>query len=211
MLITLSGLDGAGKSTVAEWLRGELERERRAVTVLHMNDHVGLYAWVRALRDRVQGRSSRDDPPRMAPSPTRLGRIRDAVVWSKNLRRLLFPLDVLIFLCYRAVVEKLSGRVLIMDRYFYDRLVDVVDGRPGRWLPLLARLTPRPDLPVLLEITPEEAFARKGEYTVEYLRRRDRAYRRLFPGTNGALRIPAVELDAVKATLGRVVRERLVP
>jgi thymidylate kinase len=201
VLITLSGLDGAGKSTVAEWLRAELERGRRPAMVLHMNDHVGVYAWLKAVRDRVRGRSSRDDPPRMDPSPTVLGRLRDALVWSRNLRRLLFPLDVLIFVVYRAVVEKAAGRVLIMDRYFYDRLVDVADGRAGAWMRLLARLTPVPDLPVLLTIPPEEAFARKGEYTVDYLRRRDAAYRQVFPGNGRSLRLDAHDLERAKLAL----------
>lgn len=209
MLITLSGLDGAGKSTVADWLRRELAQARRPATVLHMNDHVGLYAYLRALRDALRGRSSRDDPPRMAPSITRLGRLRDAVLWSRWLRWLLLPLDVVIFLLYRAVVEQLRGRVLIMDRYFYDRLVDVADGVPDRGLALLRRLAPTPDVAVLLELSPEEAYARKGEYTVEYLRRRHHAYTRVFPRNGTSLRVPAGALDEAKATIARAVRERM--
>ena len=208
MLITLSGLDGAGKSTLAEWLRSEIERERRGVTVLHLNDHVGIYAYLRAIRDRLRGWRP-DGPPRMAPHPTGLGRLRDAVVWSGAVRQLLYPVDLLIFLCYRAVVEKLRGRVLIMDRYFYDTLVDVVAGRARgvpRWL---ARLTPSPDLPVFLEISPEEAFARKGEYTVQYLRDRDAGYRRVFQNVRAPLRLSARELDTAKLALARAVAERL--
>ncbi|HEY6854406.1 MAG TPA: hypothetical protein VI139_09160, partial [Gemmatimonadales bacterium] len=71
MLITFSGLDGAGKSTLIGWLKAELERRKRAVTVLHMTDNVGVYAAVRALRDglrRLAGRapSGATDRPRMA-------------------------------------------------------------------------------------------------------------------------------------------------
>ncbi|PYP42099.1 MAG: hypothetical protein DMD43_04155 [Gemmatimonadetes bacterium] len=212
-LITFSGLDGAGKTTLIEWLRADLERQRKPVTVLHLNDHVGIYASARALRDRLLRRPPSDGPPRMEPSGTLLGRLRDALLWSKVLRRLLYPADLLIFLCYRVYVEKLKRRILIMDRYFYDTLVDVTAGqdwrRRGLWPRLLARLTPRPDLPILLEITAEEAFARKGEYTVEYLRDREIAYHRVFPWVRAPLRLPAGELEAAKGVLARTMRERL--
>ena len=213
MLITFSGLDGAGKTTLIEWLRGELERQRRPVTVLHLNDHVGIYAYARAVRDRCLGRAPSEGPPRMEPRSPVLGRLRDALIWSKLLRQLLYLADLLIFLCYRGYVEMLKRRILIMDRYFYDTLVDVTAGRDGRgrWPRLLARLTPRPDLPVLLEISPEEAFARKGEYTVEYLRDRSAAYHRVFPWVRAPLRLPARELEATKWALARAVRERLAP
>ena len=211
MLITFSGLDGAGKSTLIEWLRAELERQRRPVTVLHQNDHVGIYAWARAVRDRCLRRPPRDGLPRMEPRSPVLGRLRDALLWSKVLRRLLYLPDLLIFLCYRGYIEKLKRRTLIMDRYFYDTLVDVTSRRSERWLRLLARLTPRPDLPVLLEITPEEAFARKGEYTVEYLRDRSAGYHQVFPWVRAPLRLAARELEAAKGVLARAVRERLEP
>ncbi|HMG18180.1 MAG TPA: hypothetical protein VK573_05600, partial [Gemmatimonadales bacterium] len=180
MLITFSGLDGAGKSTLIEWLRAELERRARRVAVFHMNDHVGVYAYLRAIRDRLL--------PRRAPrSRGRLAAVRDAVVWSKGLRRLLYPIDLIVFSVYRLYVEKLRGRVLIMDRYFYDSLVDVSNGRGTRWVRFLARLTPTPDLAVFLDISPEESFARKGEYSVAYLRARWQHYRTVAPWVRSAL------------------------
>ena len=55
MLITFSGLDGAGKSTLVRWLQQTLEREHRRVVVFHMNDHVGVYAYLRRLRNQLGG------------------------------------------------------------------------------------------------------------------------------------------------------------
>ena len=40
MLITFSGLDGAGKSTLIAWLKDTLERRNRRVAVFHMIVHV---------------------------------------------------------------------------------------------------------------------------------------------------------------------------
>ena len=64
MLITLSGLDGAGKSTLAEALKASLERDGMPAVVFHMNKDVGLYAYVRNLRDAIKGWIRKPGRPR---------------------------------------------------------------------------------------------------------------------------------------------------
>jgi hypothetical protein len=122
---------------------------------------------------------------------------------------MIYPVDLLIFACYRAFVEKVMRRVLIVDRYFYDRVVDVTDRPSGFWMPLLARMAPTPDLPILLVIDPEEAYARKGEYSVPYLQQRATVYHALFPLVRTGVWLPAYELDAAKQVLARSIGERL--
>ena len=213
MLITFSGLDGAGKSSLIAWLKGELQRRHRAVTVLHMNRDVGLYPVLRVLRDTLTG-APRDGTARavaleqIARRPGLVGRVqrlRDAVVWNRSLRRLIYPVDLLVFLCYRLYVEAVRKRILIMDRYFYDTLVDVA--RPGGWggLRWLHRITPTPDVPVLLEISPEAAYARKGEYSLAYLRARETAYGAVFRWVDRPLVLQASDPPASKRALMRVV------
>ncbi len=146
MLITFSGLDGAGKSTLIEWLRTALEDQQQPVVVLHLEHDLGVYASARWLRDGlehlVRGGRSNGAGGQAAASvaggpPGRIAmlarRIRHAVVWSKIIRRLIYPIDVLVFLCYRGYIEGIQRRVLIMDRYFYDILVDVSGGRRWGW------------------------------------------------------------------------------
>jgi thymidylate kinase len=221
VLITFSGLDGAGKSTLIDFLQGALEQQRRRVVVLHLNDQVGVYAFVRSLRDRLRGRREdalahgAPDPrsqklQRPAPGGLRgaLGRVRTALLWNKSLRRLLYPIDLAVFLCYRAYLEKVRGRVLIMDRYFYDTLVDVSNGRERVWTRLLERLTPQPTVPVFLDISPEESFRRKGEFSIEYLRQRSNAYRHVFARVPGAVRIVNEDLARTQAALLDALRDR---
>jgi thymidylate kinase len=163
------------------------------------------------VRDRLLGRAGApEEPPRLDPRPSRLGRARDALVWNATLRRLLYPVDLLMFLVVRLWVELLRGRVLIMDRYFYDTLVDFAarEGRVRR--DLLLRLTPRPDLAVYLDVDPREAFARKREYSVEYLARRADAYRALFPHLPSALRLAATDPVSVQRAIAAAMRERSV-
>ena len=215
MLITFSGLDGAGKSTLVEWLRGRLEGRDRRVSVYHMYYDVGLFACGRVLLDKVRGgrttakgagRAWGRDGRRLAGA-ARLGR---AVAWNKTLRLCLYPLDLLIFLGCRLYVEKLRRRVLIMDRYFYDTLVDVGGGRRDFGARLLSRLTPTPHVPVLLDVSAEEAFARKGEHTLDYLERRRRLYQQLFSTRPRAVVLANCgDPEAARRALEKVVLERL--
>lgn len=220
MLITFSGLDGAGKSTLIDWLCRELERRDRPVTVLHMPDSVGVYAGLRIVRDglrrlahRPSGRASnrpRWMGPQRAPGLRGLpGRIRDAVLWSKPVRRMLYPLDLLIFLAIRFAVETVRRRVLITDRYFYDTLVDIADDGRWFWVRLLERLTPLPDVPVFLVVSPEESYARKSEYSISYLTRRSVAYGAVAPLVPSAVVLHNGTVDETRRALAQALRERL--
>jgi thymidylate kinase len=230
MLITFSGLDGAGKSTLIDWLQAELVRRHRPVRVLHMTDNVGMYAAVRSVRDavgRLTGRrpAPASDLPRMTGEvPRHAGdgalakrlrtlawRVRDAVLWNKPIRRVLYLLDLMIFQVIRWYVETVRGQVLITDRYFYDTLVDVADDGRWFWVRLLERVTPAPDVPVFLEISPEESFARKGEYSVPYLARRGAAYHAVQPLVPRALVVRNDDLTATQRVLARAVLEPACP
>ena len=222
MLITFSGVDGAGKSTLIAWLRATLEEQGHSVAVLHMNDDIGVYAYVRRLRNRLLRMLGRAvapphptplDPPSVpqpgAPRLRRvLRRVRYALVWSRAVRRCVYPIDLLIFALHRLYLEKLTKRVLLMDRYFYDTLVDLSNGGPRHGNRLLEMLTPTPDLPVLLDVPPERAYGRKGEYSVDYLARRWTAYQAVFGRVAGCVRLPNTEPEAARARLWEVVTIR---
>ncbi len=221
MLITFSGLDGAGKSTLIEWLRTALEEQQQPVVVLHLEHDLGVYASARWLRDSlehlVRGGRSNGAAARGAASiagpqggvAMLARRIRNALVWSKIIRRLIYPVDVLVFLCYRAYFEGIQRRILIMDRYFYDILVDVSSGQRWGWIRLLKLITPTPTLPVLVETGPEEAYARKGEYSVEYLQNRWAAYREVFPWVRAGVRLRNDDPVTARTALRQIVLERL--
>ena len=219
MLITFSGLDGAGKSTLIAWLRAALEAKGHSVAVLHMNDDVGVYAYVRAVRDRLLRFLGRPAPPPHATPPDSppgpragarrfrhaLRRIRNALVWSPTVRWCVYPVDLLIFAVYRLYLEKLTHRVLLMDRYFYDTLVDLSKDGPRPRNRLLEVLTPAPDVPVLLDVPPVRAFERKREYPLDYLERRWIAYQSVFSRVPACVRLRNAEAQLAQARLWRVV------
>jgi hypothetical protein len=222
LLITFSGLDGAGKSTLIEWLQVTLQGEKRRVVVLHMNTHVGVHAYGRFLLDWVL-RPFRG-PKATVPRPGRrfavrgsdepglrgaLRRFRTAILWSRLLREVTYPVDLVVFLGYRLYNEKLRKRILIMDRYFYDWLADMADGRRWTSLWLLQALTPTPDVAFLLDVPPEQADRRKPEQPFAFLTRRWQAYNLLFPRIRTSVLLSNHDLDAAKATLYGAVTARL--
>lgn len=217
MFVTFSGLDGAGKSTLIDWLTTELGAAGRPMTVFHMNDHIGLYAYLRFVRDRVKRSRAEGNPPTAWTDPESQARasrgtwrsIRYRLLWNKTLRRLIYPFDLAVFLMYRWYHEVVRGRVLVMDRYFYDTLVDVFDPRRRWWLRALEALTPTPTLAVFLDVTPEVSYSRKREYSIEYLARRSAAYKEIFTWVPSAIRLANCDLATSQSVLGRALHDRL--
>lgn len=216
MLITLSGLDGAGKSTLAEALRASLAKEGIPAVVCHMNWQMGLYALLRGFRDFLKRMTGMSVPDRLSTAESdgttprsTIGEWKRRVVWNKGVRRWVDLADLAAFAVYRVYIEKVTGRVLIMDRYFYDRLTDLADGRRWTYLRAFARLVPVPDVPVLVEVSPEVAFARKGEFSVESMSRRQAHYREVFSWVPSAVSIANDRLDRATDELRSIVLERI--
>lgn len=225
MLISLSGLDGAGKSTLAEALRSRLEKNGVRAVIFHMNKDVGLYAYLRNARDAVKSsfrsrpsESSADDRLRHpATGPDRpigsakaaLLEVRRRIIWNKSLRRWVDLGDLATFHLYRLYIEKVRGRVLIMDRYFYDRMADIADGRRWRYLRWFSRITPAPDVAVFVEVSPEEAFRRKQEYSVESMTSRSATYKEIFSWVQGSVTLCNNDLEEAVETLEQIVLTRL--
>jgi len=232
MLISFSGLDGAGKSTLITELKRALEKQDYNVTVLTMYDDVAFYSLLRSLRDRVRGAGAASrgganggtqaqerarigyagDPRTDVSDKTRpLTRLVYRVARSLTIRKAVLMLDLASLLARRVWVEAFGGRVLIIDRYLYDSLVDVADLRGRGWLFIrfFVRLVPTPDAPVFVDVPAEQAFARKAEYPLDYMRWRQGAYRQLFVWVRRPIMIENGDLDAAVATLKTAVAERL--
>jgi len=216
MLITFSGLDGAGKSTLISHLKDSLEREHTSVAVSHMNYDVGLYSLLRSLGRKSATTSQPDQPlveAQHAPGDRSnfKAKLRYVLVWNKTLRLLLYPLDVLFFIAYRVYVEKLKRQVLIMDRYFYDTVVDLTGARRTFRTRFLSWLTPTPNLSIYLDCNPESAFDRKREFSLDYLRNRRLSYLNLVSRLPRMLVVSTdQDLEVTRLSLASAVRERMV-
>lgn len=97
-----------------------------------------------------------------------------------------------------------------MDRYFYDTLVDVTGARRSLRLRFLSWLTPTPNLRVYLDVSPETAFERKNEYSIDYLNDRRLSYQKLMSSLPGVLVLSTnQDLDTTRLNLTTAVRERM--
>lgn len=218
MLITFSGMDGSGKSTLIAHLKDSLEQENRKVAVSHMNYDVGLYSLLRSLVRKGAKRADQA-PENHGPRDrafensfkSKAAKLRYLLVWNKGFRFAIYPLDVLIFLGYRLYIEKVNHQVLIMDRYFYDTLVDLTGAQRTLRTRLLSWLIPAPNLSVYLDCNPENAFVRKQEYSIDYLKGRRISYLKLIANLPRMLVVSTdQDLEATQRTLTSAIRERIL-
>jgi len=208
LLIALSGMDGAGKSSAAEAISLRLAERNVAAEV----------SWARLgnrsrVLDRIAGPVKRllkregtvaDPVAAGGPAITKVRNSREAAR-----RTLVGWAWVLIVAAVnardgrRAARARHSGTAVICDRWTADALVDlnVRYGRHRAAEALIRRALPRPDLAVLLEIDPETSRQRKPE---------DQADRVLIQMVDLyaelADRLALVRIDA-RQPIGEVVRQ----
>jgi len=162
-IITLSGVDGSGKSTQLLQLQKLLETEGAKVTYIH--------AVAFSLPQTVREFFTR---------PGKEKTLRKANVKSNFLgvllRKAILLIDLLRFHFFVKRLKKEGVQYLLSDRYFYDTLVNIayLDGTrlSTTFARLASRFIPKPDRAFYLQVTPEKIMARprKPEQGLQYLK-----------------------------------------
>lgn len=179
ILISFSGIDGAGKSTQIEKLRSYLVEAGVAVRELTFWDNVVMFPGLRSGFSRVVLQSDGS-----VGTPDRPANRNDKNAQSLPLllgRAVLYIFDVMNLRNIVAKATSQDGGVVIFDRYIYDQLAAMpMDSWLARsYARLLLKLSPRPDISYVLDAIPEEARARKPEYPVDFMHRQRKSYMRL--------------------------------
>lgn len=165
IFVAVLGLDGAGKSTLINVVRQDINRLLHIDTKLHYHRPGFIPSLARLLNRDIQQYGPNLNPHAKLPSGLSLSAARLAY----------YTLDYLIgywFAVYPTLVKR--GTVIFFDRYYYDYYIDPIRYRTNApyWLVKLFEIfIPKPDLIIMLIPDPETYYERKPELPLDELRR----------------------------------------
>src|SRR3569832_2275441 len=179
VLISFSGLDGAGKTTLITNLRELISRQGLQHELITFWDDVVVgtkyrEGFVHKVYGSEQGIGAPDKPVERRDKNVRKWYLTVA-------RHLLYLTDAIHLRFVVGRAEMNDSHVIIMDRYIYDELANLPIGNPisNMFIRLIQFIVRKPDIAYLLDADPEAARARKPEYPVEFMHKCRRAYFKL--------------------------------
>ncbi len=208
LLVSFSGIDGAGKSTQIENLCANLRGAGLRVHLLTFWDDA---ASLKPIREGAGHKIFGGD--KGVGSPDKPIERRDKNVRSPlmTLVRLgLYALDALSLRRVAGRALRSGADVIIFDRYLFDELANLNLGNAAArgYLRVLLALVPHPQAGLILDADPVQAHTRKPEYPLDFLHENRRAYLRLAQ-IAGLTVIPPLPLPRAKAAVVQCVLERL--
>ena len=196
LIVSFSGIDGAGKSTQIQKLRAYLSSHGVPVRELTFWDNVVMFPRLRAGFSRrvLQSDGNIGTPDKPADrrdkntqsGPLLFGRSVLHLFDVANLRRIV------------GEAKAENSGVVIFDRYIYDQLaaLPMQTWWARAFARVLLRVAPKPDLSYVLDADPEVARARKPEYPLDFMRKYRSSYLELRRMANLQL-IPPGDVEQV--------------
>ncbi|HWR15800.1 MAG TPA: hypothetical protein VN577_13315 [Terriglobales bacterium] len=198
ILISFSGMDGAGKSTQIENLRSVAERLGLKTTVLTFWDDVVVLS---RYREKFVQKVFKSESGIGSPEKPVNRRDKNVRGWHVNLlRHGLYGLDALYLPKVILHARRQGSDVIIMDRYIHDELANLPLERAmtRRFVKAIAMSAPQPDIAFVLDADPEAARARKPEYPLEFLHQCRASYLELANLLGTITVVPALSLAEAK-------------
>lgn len=161
-IITLSGVDGCGKSTQAQKLIADLSAHGK--NVFHF--HAVSFSIANTLLGSMKKKGTMQKSARA---------ITHANIWQRFLRVIALLIDLVRFRLLLISLWWDGIDYVISDRYFYDTAINIAYLSPSSSFPLVMHLIPRPYRAFFLNITPDAILlrARVPEQGLPYLRKKN--------------------------------------
>lgn len=166
-LITISGVDGSGKSTQLSMLKDKLEAEGQKVFYFHAVE----FSLANRLARKLKGK--KEFTPGSEKATTKASWL------SLQLRKVFLVIDILRFAPLKKKLAKQGFDVILSDRYFYDSIVNILylsqKTSHNLWF---ERCIPHPDRAFYLDMSAEEILKRERvpEQGIEYLKTKIRLF-----------------------------------
>lgn len=176
LVVSFSGLDGAGKTTQIENLRALIHSLGLHDSMLAFWDNVVVLSryregFVHKVYKSERGIGAPDKPVNRQDKNVR--------AWYLSLfRHGLYLMDALHLRWVIAKARRDRSDVVIVDRYIYDELANLPLENPltRAFIRFVQAIVPQPDIAYLLDADPVAARARKPEYPVEFMHKSRRCY-----------------------------------
>lgn len=208
LLVSFSGIDGAGKSTQIEALSSRLAENGLRVRLIRFWDEI---ARLKGIRETSGHKIFKGDKGIGSPSAP-INR-RDKNVQSGAMTCIRFFLYFVDAVSVRQVVKKAlrsDADVVIFDRYTWDELANLNLLNPivRAYIRMIMAFVPRLHISYLLDADPVQARARKPEYPLDFLYANRQAYLTLSERIGGITVIAPMPIqEAAQQVLERAQEE----
>ncbi|MBI2028463.1 MAG: hypothetical protein HYT07_02525 [Candidatus Levybacteria bacterium] len=171
-IITLIGNDGSGKTYQAKKIFEEMKKNKIPAKVIHFDHFFLKIPKFAASNKYLTSQGEEDQSIRLFKT-----------LKGNKIFQLVFPIiayiDFLFFYIFKIIF--VSEKIVILDRYFYDKLIKFYDLNicNQKIFNLLLSIAPVPNLTLYLNLSPKVGFKRKEEMTVSILSRRKKLYDKL--------------------------------
>lgn len=209
MIISFSGVDGAGKSTVIQHTKNEIEKKlrRKVVIIRHRPSLLPILSvWTKGKK-----RAEQD----VANSLPRQGQNRS--IFSSLFRFLYYYFDYMFGQFYVYLRYVLGGTIVLYDRYYFDFINDSLRSNitlPKWFLKNAYRFLLQPDLNYFLYADPKIILSRKNELDESSITSLTQDYLQLFGelGKKNKSQYHAIEnvdLDRTLTTISEQIQTKL--